>query len=246
MPTYFITSPQIQGEHIHVIGPLLKHLKDALRIKQGESLIFVDEERQRYLAQVDRISPQLIVARIMERREPAPPPALSITMGQGIIKGKKMDWVVQKATEIGVDQIIPLLTGRTVVRLEGLKARRQQERWQAIAHEAAQQSGRDQVPSVRPVCSLPDFIRSTDHQLRLILWEGETERSLKDELSTQKDSKSVSMLIGPEGGFSQEEVEDAKDQGFRAVHLGEKILRAETAGLVTLGILQYLWGDLGT
>src|SRR5438552_16502728 len=124
MPIYFITSPQIQGEHIHVVGPLLKHLKDALRIKQGESLIFVDEERQCYLTQIDRISPQLIVARIMERREPATLPALSITIGQGIIKGKKMDWVVQKATEIGVNQIIPLLTARTIVRLEGLKVRR--------------------------------------------------------------------------------------------------------------------------
>jgi len=243
MPTYFITSSQVEGEHIHIVGPLLKHLKDALRIKQGESLIFVDEERQRYLTQVDRISPQLLIARITERLELIPPPALSITMAQGIIKGKKMDWVVQKATEIGVDQIIPLLTGRTVVRLEGLKARRQQERWQAIAHEAAQQSGRDQVPRILPVCSFTDFIRSTDHQLRLVLWEGETERSLKDELSSQKDSKSVTVVVGPEGGFSQEEVEHARNQGFRTVHLGKNILRAETAGLVTLGILQYLWGD---
>jgi len=246
MPTYFITSPQIQGESIHIVGPLLKHLKDALRVKRGEPLIFVDEQRQRYLTQVDRVSRQLLVARITERLEPAPPPSLHLTLAQGIIKGKKMDWIVQKATEIGVNQITPLLTSRTVVRLESLRARRQQERWQAIAREAAQQSGRDEAPRVQPVCSFSDFIRSTDHPLRLILWEGETGQSLKNELSSQKDLKSVTMLIGPEGGFSQKEVEEAKGQGFRRIHLGKRILRTETASLVTLGILQYLWGDLGT
>ena len=245
MPTYFITSPQIQGGCIHIVGPLLKHLKDALRVKQGESVIFVDEQRQRYLTQVDRVGSQLLVARITERFEPAPPPALFITLAQGIIKGKKMDWVVQKATELGVVRIVPLMTGRTIVQLKGLKARHQQERWQAIAHEAAQQSGRDQVPQIQPVCSFTNFIRSTDPQPRLILWEGETGRSLKTELSGQKDWMSVTILIGPEGGFSPEEVQQAKEQGFRTVHLGRRILRAETAGLVTLGILQYLWGDLG-
>jgi 16S rRNA (uracil1498-N3)-methyltransferase len=244
MPTYFITSSQIQGESIHIVGPLLKHLKDALRVKQGEPLTLVDEQRQRYLTQVNRVSSQLLVARIIERLKPAPPPPLYLTLAQGIIKGKKMDWIMQKATEIGVNQIIPLLTSRTVVRLEGLRARHQQERWQTIAREAAQQSGQDEAPEVQPVCSFSDFIRSTDHQLCLILWEGETGQSLENELSSQKGLKSVTVLVGPEGGFGQEEVEEAKNRGFRTIHLGKRILRTETASLVTLSILQYLWGGL--
>src|SRR5262249_11700780 len=105
MPTYFITSPQVHGESIHISGPLVNHLKNALRVKRGEPLIFVDEERQRYLTNVDKIEPGLLVARITERFEPSPPPALSIVLAQGLIKGEKMDWVVQKATEIGVSRI---------------------------------------------------------------------------------------------------------------------------------------------
>jgi 16S rRNA (uracil1498-N3)-methyltransferase len=246
MPNYFITSSQIQGESIRIVGPLLKHLKDALRIKQGEPLTFVDERQQRYLVQVDRISHHLLVARIIDRLAQAPAPLLQLHLAQGIIKGKKMDWIIQKATELGVSQMIPLLTSRTVVRLEGLRARRQQERWQAIANEAAQQSGRDKVPSIQAVCSFSDFIRSAGHQLLLLLWEEEARQSLKNELSSQKEVKSATLLIGPEGGFSQKEVTEAKARGFQTVHLGRRILRTETAGLATLSILQYLWGDLGT
>ncbi len=245
MPTYFITSPQIEGECIHIAGPLLKHLKDALRVKEGETVVFVDEKRQRYLTQVDRVTPRAIIARIKDRYAPASPPGLSITIAQGIIKGKKMDWVVQKATELGVLRIIPLITERTVVKLEGLKARRQQERWQCIAREAAQQSGRDGVPEVQPVSLFADFIRSEDSRVRLILWEGETERSLKNELSQNENVISITVVIGPEGGFSEAEIQQAKEHGLRSVYLGPRILRAETAGLVALGIVQYAWGDLG-
>jgi 16S rRNA (uracil1498-N3)-methyltransferase len=245
MPTYFIASPQVRGEFIHIVGPLLKHLKDALRVKPGESLMFVDEERQRYVTRVERVNPQLLVARIKERLEPGAPPLLSLTMAQGIIKGKKMDWIVQKATEIGVSRFVPLLTGRTVVRFERSKSEHQQERWQAIAHEAAQQSGQDRVPRIEPICTFADFLRTTDDQPRLILWEEENERSLKAALDGKKNSNSATLTVGPEGGFSREEVEQAKRTGFLAVHLGQRILRSETAGLVTLSILQYIWGDLG-
>ena len=245
MPVYFIASSQIQEKSIHVVGALLKHLRDALRIQQGEFLTFVDEQRQRYLTRVDRIDRRLMVAWIIDRLAPAPPPPLQLKLAQGIIKGKNMDWIVQKATELGVSQIIPLLTSRTVVRSEGFKAMRQQERWQAIAHEAAQQSGRDTVPFVQAVCSLADFIKTTDHQLRLILWEEETGQSLRNELASQTEVKSATLLIGPEGGFSREEVTEAKTWGFKTVHLGKQILRTETASLAILSVLQYLWGDLG-
>jgi len=245
MPVYFIASSQIQDETIHVVGTLLKHLNNALRIKQGELLTFVDEQQRRYLTRVDRIDRRLMVVRIIDRLAPAPPPSLQLNLAQGIIKGKKMDWIIQKATELGVSQIIPLLTNRTVVRLDGVRAGRQQERWQAIAHEAAQQSGRGTIPSVQAVCSFADFIQSAGHQLRLLLWEEETGQSLRNKLASQKEIKSVTLLIGPEGGFSQEEVTEAEDWGFQTVHLGKQILRTETASLAVLSILQYLWGDLG-
>ena len=246
MPIYFIASHQIHGETAKIDGPLLKHLRDVLRVNRGETLTFVDECRQRYVAQVDRVDRQALVARITSRLETAPPTPLQLTLAQGIIKGKKMDWIIQKATELGVGRIIPLHTSRTVVRLDGLRAQRQQTRWQTIAYEAAQQSSRDEVPQVQPICSFSDFIRADSHFLRLILWEGETERSLKNELASHSDLKSAALLIGPEGGFSQQEVSEAKAQGFRAIHLGQRILRTETASLVTLGVLQYLWGDLGS
>lgn len=163
-----------------------------------------------------------------------------ISVGQAILKGEKMDWFIQKATELGVAGIVPLLTERTVAGKTGLR----QQRWQKIALEAAQQSGRCSIPSVSAPHSLSSFLtEASTSDLKLLLWEGEEEKKLKEVLrGTQMNGERpgrISLLIGPEGGWTAEEVSVARRAGFATASLGRGILRAETAGVAALAILQY-------
>jgi 16S rRNA (uracil1498-N3)-methyltransferase len=153
--------------------------------------------------------------------------------------------LIQKATELGVKEIIPFFSSRSIPLLEKSRRLKRHHRWEKIAIEASKQCGRGVVPKVELVKDYPDMLRtaSTD-SLRLILWENEGV-NLREVLEGSKERKKIFFVIGPEGGFSQDEVEKAKRAGFVAVTLGRRILRAETASLCLLSILQYERGDIG-
>ena len=155
-----------------------------------------------------------------------------------------MDWMIQKATELGVQAIVPVITDRTIARVKSERREHQKERWKKIALEAAQQCGRNDIPSIAPVVPLSDFFRNdSEATLKLILWEQELHRSLKHELADRLTDSPIMAMIGPEGGFAPEEIERAREQGWTSVSIGSRVLRAETAGLVVLSILQYEFGD---
>jgi 16S rRNA (uracil1498-N3)-methyltransferase len=168
-----------------------------------------------------------------------------VTLAQSLLKGEKMDYLIQKATELGVKEIIPFFSSRSVPLLEKSRGLKRHLRWEKIAIEASKQCGRGMVPKIESLQDYSDMLHaaSTD-DLRLILWERDGIK-LKEALERSREKTKIFFVIGPEGGFSQDEVDKAKGAGFAAVTLGKRILRAETASLCLLSILQYEWGDMG-
>ena len=240
MPVYFIQSQSIQNDVIILTGDLAHHLRDVLRCRPGETLDLADEKRNRYRVSVDQITKQLIRAKILKKDVPRSQPAFTVILAQAVLKGKKMDWVIQKATELGVTTLIPVVTERTIARPRSERESHQTDRWQAIAQEAAQQCGRLATPSVQSTVTLDSLLKNPpESSLKLVLWEAEQGQSLKSALHNLKDKKSISILIGPEGGFPPQEIEKTRKAGWVSVSLGPRILRAETAGMAVLAILEY-------
>jgi len=166
-------------------------------------------------------------------------------LAQSLLKGEKMDYLIQKATELGVKRIIPFFSSRTIPLLEESRRLKRYHRWKRIAVEASKQCGRGVVPKIEPLQDYFEMVQTaTQDSLRLILWEKEGAR-LKDILTGSKEKKKIFFVIGPEGGFTQEEIEHARREGFIPVKLGRRILRSETSSLCLLSILQYECGDIG-
>jgi 16S rRNA (uracil1498-N3)-methyltransferase len=221
-------------------GDLAHHLRDVLRGRPGEIVSLVDEKQVQYRAALDQITKKQVVAKILRKKESPGRPARSVTLAQAILKGKKMDWVIQKSAELGVTTLIPVVTERTIARPRSERESHQTERWQAIAQEAAQQCGRLDIPSVQSTVTLDSLLKNPpESSLKLALWEAEQRLSLKSTLRNLKERTSISVLIGPEGGFPLREIEKAREAGWVTVSLGPRIVRAETAGMAVLAILEY-------
>ena len=240
MPVYFIQSQSIQNDRIVLTGELAHHLRDVLRCRPGEIVSLVDEKQVQYRAALDQVNKKQVVAKILRKEESPGRPARSVTLAQAILKGKKMDWVIQKSAELGVTTLIPVVTERTIARPRSERESHQTERWQAIAQEAAQQCGRLDIPSVQSTVTLDSLLKNPpESSLKLVLWEAELSLSLKSALRNLKERTSISVLIGPEGGFPLREIEKAREAGWITVSLGPRIVRAETAGMAVLAILEY-------
>ncbi|MFQ5932276.1 MAG: RsmE family RNA methyltransferase [Nitrospiraceae bacterium] len=246
MPVFFVTATQIRNGEATITGPLLDHLRSSLRIQVGEQIWIGDEQRRRYLVRVSHLDRRALGGSVLE--EQAGPSAKSppITIGQALLKGERMDWVVQKATELGAAVLIPLIADRSIVRPRSARLRPQQGRWQRIAREAAQQAERWEIPTVSTPCEAVGFFKSQDRaDYRVILCERGDGQNLASVALPRQPEQTIVMATGPEGGWRQEEVARALERGFVPVTLGRRILRAETATLAALSILQSRLGELG-
>jgi 16S rRNA (uracil1498-N3)-methyltransferase len=246
MPIFFIAADQVQNGQLSIVGPLLKHLRASLRVRVGEEVWFGDAERRRYLVRVTRVDRRGLTGCVLDTRAGPGPLYPSITLGQALLKGDRMDWIIQKATELGVAAMVPLVSHRVIVRPRPARLRPQQERWQRIALEAAQQSERWELPTIEPPCEVKAFFSGQRSQaLRLILSErGPGEGLTTVSLPTDPEHP-VTLAVGPEGGWTVEELLLAVDGGFTPVTLGARILRSETAALAALSILRSRLGALG-
>lgn len=250
MPVFFIHSKQISGHGLQITDSLARHIGGALRHRVGDQIFVVDEQRVGYVVELVEVKPNRIVGKILEEKKQPPVSPLNITLGQAILKAKKMDWILQKATELGVSGIIPLTTERTVVEPRPERADTQHRRWQEILKEAAQQTGRWEVPELNFPADFFSFVKNASHyDLALMPWEGENQKGTKQALREASHSNphlhNILILIGPEGGFSDQEAALAREHRIIPVTLGWRILRAETACLATLTMLQYELGDMG-
>jgi 16S rRNA (uracil1498-N3)-methyltransferase len=245
MSRFYVPTPQIEKGMLRVEGNEVKHIRRVLRLKAGDEIIVFDSLGKEYEGTIIEETTSSVVIKIQniflsERDSP-----LDVTLAQSLLKGEKMDYLIQKATELGVREIIPFFSSRSVPLLEKSGGLKRHHRWGRIAIEASKQCGRGVVPKIEPLQDYSEMLQiASPGSLRLILWEGEGD-PLKEVLERSKEKTGIFFIIGPEGGFSQEEVEEAKRAGFIPVTLGRRILRAETASLCLLSILQYEQGDIG-
>jgi 16S rRNA (uracil1498-N3)-methyltransferase len=212
-----------------------------LRLRVGDPLTLFDGEGGEYDATIEEIRRDTVTVSVHEHRPVERESALSLTLAQGISRGERMDWVVQKATELGVSRIAPLFTERSVVRLDAQQAQRKVQHWRSIAVAACEQCGRNRIPRIEAPRGLFEFLeQSASDDTRLLLSPGAGLR-IRD-ISGLKASAAV--LIGPEGGLDETEHEAALARGYTAVQLGPRVLRTETAAVTALSLLQQTFGDL--
>ena len=239
----FVSSELINGTEIELDGDRARYLGRALRARVGDKVNVFNGEGAEWTAAILHISKNTITLRVENSHEAGTESPLKIHLVQGISRGERMDLVVQKATELGVKRITPVITEYGVVKLDESRANKRRDHWQKIATSAVEQTGRVRLPLVDTPIPLKNWFGDKPKKVdtELILKPGATTTLV----SVPSPETKVCVLIGPEGGFSDGEYEDAKIAGFKAVSLGPRILRTETAAIATLAVLQSLWGDLG-
>ena len=245
MPRFYVPQPQILNGVLKVEGSEVKHIRKVLRLKAGDQVIIFDGLGKEYagiIVEEESSSVMIKIQNIFFSKKDSP---LEVTLAQSLLKGEKMDFLIQKATELGVKEIIPFFSSRSVPLLEKSRRLKRLHRWERIAIEASKQCGRGVVPKIESLQDYSEMLQTASPDtLRLILWEREGIK-LKEILDRLEEKTKIFFIIGPEGGFSQEEVGEAKKVGFIPVTLGTRILRAETVSLCLLSILQYERGDIG-
>lgn len=245
MARFYVPQPRIDQGMLKVEGGEVKHIRKVLRLKEGDEITVFDGLGKELKGTIVEEGLSSVVIRIENACSSKKDSPLEVTLAQSLLKGEKMDYLIQKATELGVKEIIPFLSSRSVPLLEKSKRVRRHHRWERIAIEASKQCGRGVVPKIESLQDYSDMLRMAEsNALRLILWEREGMK-LKEILERSKERKKIFFVIGPEGGFSRGEIEEGKGTGFVPVTLGRRILRAETASLCFLSILQYEQGDIG-
>ena len=219
-----------------------RYLSRVLRLRVGDSLVVFDGLGSEYSASITSLGKSNATLLVDEATVATTESDLKVHLVQGVSRGERMDFVVQKATELGVKRITPVLTEFGVVRLDATRAEKRREHWQKVAASACEQCGRVRLPLIDAPLPLKHWFGNKAERVdtELILKPGAATPLTRIEAPKTK----VCVLIGPEGGFSDGEFEDAAIAGFRAVSLGPRVLRTETAAVATLAVLQSLWGDL--
>lgn len=214
------------------------YIGKVLRMRIGEELVCVDKKGDVWLCEVNEITKKEVALNPKEKLNEQKESPVKVTLFQSVSKGERMDLTIQKSVELGVFNIVPVISERTIVKKQAIDDSKI-ARWQKIALEAARQSGRQIVPEIKQPVSIEKALQeSGDYDLAIIPWEDENKESLRDRLSGMKDG-SVAVFIGPEGGFSEDEIVKAKENNVYPVTLGPRILRTETAGPAVLAMLIY-------
>ena len=247
LPRIFTDQALSKGLELALESNAARHLVSALRFKAGDKLILFNGEGGEYSAELlaaESKKARVLVGKFSDGLAPSP---LAITLGIGLSRGERMDWLVQKAVELGVTEITPLFTERSEVKLKAPRAAKKTRHWQDIAHSACEQSGQNILPTINLPIDLPTFVQNINEasaNTQFIL-DPLAEQTLVTRIRTHRElvPTSVMLMSGPEGGFSPSEIGSAQHQGILSVSLGPRILRTETAPLAALSLLQAQWGD---
>lgn len=241
MHRFFVDRSQVTEDKVFITGGDVNHIKNVLRMKTGDEIQVSDGSNRVRLCRISQMEGEEIEAKILSVEESFAELPAQIYLFQGIPKGDKMEWIIQKAVELGVYAIVPMMTNRVVVKLDKKKEENRLKRWNLIAESAAKQSGRTVIPEVLPVMGFEEVCNNIqEFECKMIPYE-----CAKGMKQTQKlvegiqPGNRVGILIGPEGGFEKDEVEMALQNGIEAVSLGNRILRTETAGMVVLGVMMF-------
>jgi len=246
MHRFFVNRKSIIADHVKITGNDAEQIRKVLRIREGEEIAVLDGLGWEYKVKLTEIKKGHVTGEIIFKDFKSEDTKIKIVLGQGIPKGEKMDFIVQKATELGVNEIVPLKLERCIVKIPPLGGLEKIKRWQRIAKESSEQSLRRFIPSINTIYDLSQFCdKYKDADLKIVFYEGEKIKGLRKFLNEKGEIKSISIIVGPEGGLSSEEVEIANSDGFITAGLGQRILRTETVALSAISILQFIYGDLG-
>lgn len=242
MHRFFVEEPAMGANSITITGGDVNHIKNVLRMSVGDKICVINgQNNKEYYCEITALGSDTIDTRICEIRESDQELANEIVLFQGLPKSDKMELIIQKAVELGVHTIVPVSTDRTVVKLDAKKEANKRKRWMSISESAAKQSGRLRIPEVTQVVSFKEALEMAGKMdVRLIPYElAEGMEKTREVMSGIQPGQSVAVFIGPEGGFESSEIEKAREIGVQSITLGKRILRTETAGLVTLAMLVY-------
>jgi 16S rRNA (uracil1498-N3)-methyltransferase len=260
---FFVQEIEVKDGLCTIRGSEAKHMTRVLRMGRGDRFILMDGKGARFRAIIESAGRGEVQV-TLEKPLPQPLPSpIEITLGQALLKSRAMDYVIEKTSELGVHRILPFSSERTVVKLNKERFENKRQHWREIAHSAAKQSDRKVPVEIGLLSSFEDLVGSSraEDVLKVILWEGEMATDLKGVLKRSppftttlpspsrggrvwEGVKKFLGIVGPEGGFSEKEVRAATEAGFVSVSLGQRVLRAETAAITIVAIVQYEWGDL--
>jgi 16S rRNA (uracil1498-N3)-methyltransferase len=247
MRRFFVEKIDAEQTSFSITDPEAKHISKVLRMGPGDRFILMDGEGARFLALIESAGSREVRV-FLEKPLPEPPPSpVEIILCQGFLKSRKMDYLIQKTSELGVDCIRPFSSERTVVRLKKDRLPGRMKHWREIARGSAKQSDRSLPAQIEDIVPFNELVAGwkEDDALKVVLWEEEGSKDLKGLLREASTKEKFIGMVGPEGGFSRQEVEVAKDAGFVPASLGRRILRSETAAITVVAVVQYEWGDLG-
>lgn len=237
----YVEAPVTPGKPLVVEGTAANHITRVLRLRSGDALTIFDGTGGEFGARIDDFRKESVIVSIQERRDVDRESPLSLTLAQGISRGERMDWIIQKATELGASRIVPVSTKRSVVRLDEKQAERKLQHWRAITVAACEQCGRNRVPELTAPVDFFDVLAPAPSGNTRLLLSPTGDLRIED---LEEVGRGVTVLIGPEGGLDEVEHEEALRKGFKAVRLGPRVLRTETAAIAALTIIQSYFGDL--
>ena len=241
VPRLFVPARLREGACVDLPGEVAEHLGRVLRLGPGADLILFNGEGGEWEATIEVLERGRVGVRVGSHRPADRESQLDLTLAQGISRGERMDYTLQKAVELGVSRIVPIASERSVVRLSAERGERRTEHWARVVQAASEQCGRTRVPRLLPVATMDEWLSGVVPGLKLLF----IRREDACQLSGLAPDPSITLLIGPEGGFAAEEASAAERAGYQALRLGPRVLRTETAAVAALCALQTLWGDLG-
>ena len=242
MHCFYTEKENINGNQVQIVGSDVNHIRNVLRMEVGEDLIVCDGEGMFHHCTIKQLLKDKVEADIIETKEAETELKVKITLFQGLPKKDKMELIIQKAVELGVQEIVPVSTRFCVAKIEDAKKEKKKlERWQEIARAAAKQSGRGIIPQIKPVLSFKQALKEASCMDKSVIpyEKAEGMKVASEEIQKMATCQSVGIFIGPEGGFAKEEIELAKEMGITPISLGKRILRTETAGLCILSVLMF-------
>lgn len=241
MPKFFVEKENINNDKAEIFGQDAKHISKVLRMSSGESLTVCDGEGYDYDAEITEILQDRVMLKIKDKHKCPSESFLSVTLFQCLPKAAKMDFIIEKCTELGVSSVVPVASKRCVVKIDDKKTEEKKiQKWQKCADEAAKQCRRGVIPLVEKVVSIKEAAeRTKEFDLAILAYELEDKATLKSVLTENSEAKKIGIFIGPEGGFDEEEVLMLTEKGAKTITLGKRILRTETAGLCVLSSVMY-------
>ena len=246
MRYFFIEPTRLTASVASITGPEAHHIKNVLRLKPGDGLKLFDGTGFEYDAVITSVSVKEVAVKIQRKIKAAAQAGVQIIVAQAFLKEKKMDDLVRKLCELGVAQWIPFFSQRSIPRPDAKRLAGRSQRWQRIATEALKQCRRTDAPQIGDALSFEEILDfSSNCDLKIVFWESESSLLTRDLAAEENPLKKILVMLGPEGGFSDQEIKMVRNCGFVSAGLGPRILRAETATIVAVTLVQYLFGDMG-